>query len=50
MSHLDLLPGISHYYIGREPDGWVTNVPHYLKVRYEAVYPGIDVALLHRSG
>jgi hypothetical protein len=43
VSHLDPLPGISHYYIGSEPDRWSTNVPHYRKVRYEAVYPGIDV-------
>ena len=43
VSPLEPLPGISHYYIGLESDGWSTNVPHYLKVRYAAVYPGIDL-------
>jgi len=33
----------SHYFIGRNPDAWRTNVPNYSKVRYANVYPGIDV-------
>lgn len=37
------ITGTSHYLIGSDPAAWVTQVPHYEQVRYEAVYPGIDV-------
>jgi hypothetical protein len=40
---LDKLPGKSNYFIGNDPTKWRTNVPNYAKVRYEAVYPGIDL-------
>ncbi len=37
------LPGSSHYYIGNDPDRWRRNVPHFARVRFDDVYPGIDV-------
>ena len=37
------LPGKSNYFIGNDPTMWRTSVPHYAKVKYEAVYPGIDL-------
>jgi len=37
------LPGISNYFIGNDPAQWRTGVPTYAKVRYTAVYPGIDL-------
>src|SRR5262249_25703672 len=37
------LPGQSHYFKGRDPKRWITNIRHYGKVRYAAVYPGIDL-------
>ena len=40
---LDELPGKSNYFIGNDPKKWRTNVPRYAKVRYEEVYPGIDL-------
>jgi len=40
---LDRLPGISNYFIGDDSAKWRTNVPHYSKVRYQDVYPGIDL-------
>lgn len=40
----DRLPGISNYFIGNYPSKWRTNVPHYAKLRYHEVYPGIDLA------
>ena len=40
---LDELPGKSNYFIGNDPKKWRTNVPTYAKVRYENVYPGIDL-------
>ncbi len=37
------LPGKVNYLIGNEPSKWRTNVATYAKVRYEQVYPGIDL-------
>ena len=37
------LPGVSNYFIGRDPAKWRTRVPHYAQVRYEEIYPGINV-------
>lgn len=37
------LPGRSHYLIGNDPDKWRTNIPHYRRVRYANVYPGVDL-------
>lgn len=41
---LDPLPGKSHYFLGRDPMKWRTNIPHYAQVRYRDVYPGVDLA------
>ena len=40
---LDELPGKSNYFIGNDPMKWRTNVPNYAKVKYQSVYPGIDL-------
>ena len=40
---LEQLPGKVNYLRGNDPDEWQTNVPAYAKVRYEAVYAGIDL-------
>jgi len=37
------LPGKSNYFIGNDPHKWRTNVPTYAKVKYQSVYPGIDL-------
>ncbi len=37
------LLGKSNYFIGNDPLKWRTNVPHYARVRYKEVYPGIDL-------
>jgi len=39
----DRLAGISNYFIGNDPAKWRTSIPHYAKVRYRDVYPGIDL-------
>jgi hypothetical protein len=39
---LEPLPFKSHYLIGNDPKKWITNVPHYAKIQYHDVYPGID--------
>jgi hypothetical protein len=37
------LPGRVHYLVGRDPKSWRTDVPTYRRVRFENVYPGIDL-------
>ncbi|MGA3039865.1 MAG: SBBP repeat-containing protein [Bryobacteraceae bacterium] len=39
----DPLPGTLNYIFGKDPAKWRTNVATYAKVRYEQVYPGIDL-------
>jgi len=46
----DELPGKSNYFIGNDPKKWRTNVPTYAKVRYENVYPGIDLVYYGNQG
>ena len=40
---IDVLPGVSHYYIGNDPRHWRTGVRQFREVRYHNVYPGIDL-------
>ena len=40
---LDQLLGKVNYFIGPDPKRWRTNVPRYSRVRYQGVYPGIDL-------
>ncbi|HEY3824149.1 MAG TPA: SBBP repeat-containing protein, partial [Bryobacteraceae bacterium] len=40
---LDPQPGHSNYLIGNDPSQWKTDVPHFSRVRYSGIYPGIDV-------
>ena len=37
------LGGKSNYLIGTKPNPDVTDIPHFGRVRYEEVYPGVDV-------
>jgi RHS repeat-associated protein len=37
------LPGKSNYFISSDAKKWRTNVPTYAKVKYGAVYPGVDL-------
>ena len=40
---IDLLPGVTNYYIGNDPAQWKTNVKQFRQVRYHNVYPGVDL-------
>lgn len=40
---LDELPGKSNYFIGNDPEKWHANIPTYARVKYDGVYPGIDL-------
>src|SRR5207248_875292 len=37
------LPGRVNYFLGQDPSRWQRNVPTYRRVRYEQVYPGVDL-------
>ncbi|MGH8009640.1 MAG: hypothetical protein ACREQ3_21830 [Candidatus Binatia bacterium] len=37
------MPGKSHYFLGNDSKQWRTNIPTYARVKYEAVYPGVDL-------
>lgn len=40
---LERLPGKSHYFLGNDPTHWRTNVPHFARIKYDQLYPGIDL-------
>jgi hypothetical protein len=48
-SGVDPLPGKSNYLFGRDPRRWRRNVPNFRSVRYDAVYPGIDLVCYGRQ-
>jgi len=50
LSGLDLLPGKSNYLLGNDPQKWRTGVPHYARVRYESIYPGINLVFYGDQG
>jgi hypothetical protein len=43
LTPLDALPGAVNYFRGSDPTQWRTNVTTFAKVRYEQVYPGINL-------
>jgi uncharacterized protein (TIGR03437 family) len=46
---LDPQPGITSYFLGNDPTKWRSGVPHFARVRYSDVYPGIDLIYNHNS-
>lgn len=47
---LEELPGKSNYFIGSNPRQWRTDIPTYSKVKYEAIYPGVDLVYYGTQG
>ena len=45
-----LLPGHANHYRGADPTRWRTGIPTYARVRYERLYPGIDVVFYGKEG
>jgi uncharacterized repeat protein (TIGR01451 family) len=43
VAQADELPGTSNYFIGSDPKNWRSEVPSYSRVRYDNVYPGVDL-------
>jgi len=50
LSGAEELPGRSNYFLGNDPKEWRTNVPTYRKVRYQSVYPGVDLVYYGSQG
>jgi hypothetical protein len=40
---LDVQPGKSNYFSGNDPAKWRTNIENYSQVRYQSLYPGVDL-------
>ena len=50
LSAFDRLPGKSNYFIGNDPTKWRVGVPQFARVRYENVYPGINLVFYGNDG
>lgn len=47
---LDKQQAVSHYYAGHDQAKWRSNVSRYGKVRYQDVYPGVDLEYYGKGG
>lgn len=45
-----LTGGYSNYFLGNNPRQWHTHIPNYARVRYQQVYPGIDLVYYGHQG
>ena len=43
------LPGKTHYYFGKDSRNWLINVPSFGVVKYQGIYPGIDLLYYGRD-
>lgn len=43
VSGVDELPGKSNYFVGNDRAQWRTGIANYARVRYQGVYPGVDL-------
>jgi uncharacterized repeat protein (TIGR01451 family) len=46
----DPLPGKSNYFLGNDRTQWHSNVPQFARVRYENIYPGINLVFYGNQG
>jgi hypothetical protein len=46
----DELPGKTNYFIGNDPAKWRRDVSNYSRVKYESVYPGVDMVYYGNQG
>ena len=47
---VEKLPGVSNYFIGKDPAKWRTGIPNYARVQYKNVYPGVDLVYYGHQG
>jgi hypothetical protein len=50
ITSMEELLGKSNYFIGNDRRQWRTNVPTYAKVKYESIYPGVDLVYYGTEG
>ncbi len=50
MTATDRLPGKSNYFLGNDPAKWRTGVPQFSRVRYDNIYPGINLVFYGSQG
>lgn len=50
MTGLDALRARSHYLVGNDPENRHRDVPHFSRVRYADVYPGVDLVYYGNRG
>jgi hypothetical protein len=43
VTRLEELPGKSNYFPNSDPAQWQTRIPTYAKVKYQSVYPSVDL-------
>jgi hypothetical protein len=46
----ELLPGKSNYFTGNDAAKWHRDIPQFARVRYEKVYPGVDLVYYGNQG
>ncbi len=44
------LPGKSNYFVGNDPANWHRDIPQFARVRYQDVYPGVDLVYYGKQG
>ncbi len=47
---IDELPGKTNYFRGQDPRKWHTNIANYARVRYENIYPGVNLLYYGNQG
>jgi hypothetical protein len=40
---LEKASGVSNYYVGKDRSKWLEKIPNYAKIRYDGIYPGVNV-------
>src|ERR1700722_776503 len=43
VSGLDRMSSVSNYYVGKDRSKWRKNVANYARVKYDSIYPGVDL-------
>jgi hypothetical protein len=47
---LEIQPGHSNYFVGNDPAKWRRSVPQFAQVKYDGVYPGVDLVYYGNQG
>ena len=47
---IDQQTGHANYFVGNDPQKWRSNVPEFARVKFDAVYPGIDLVYYGSQG